>query len=470
MIKTHFQEDHPGIADDLGGCVTFLQPDSHNITKSASSAVSSATVNKHKPDRDHVAVHLVAMGSDERYSYNRNSDGWPEASLRRYHPTFVTAGNLFREHANKDPDKRIGLVKHAAYNEDMARVELIVWMNKKAAKEECEQARAGKELSFSMSARMPSDCCSICKNRARHQDLYCTHLKNHLGQYLPQMRKYAYAINDKNLSFFDISKVKNRADRVASYLQYHFGDDMSKAASAMASMGGADLSALLGMTDDLFMPFHPWDAVTLRKVAAYAAPAVRLETLSDAEIKGLYNHDLRFVLGELTKRACLMDFLSFSALVLNTTPSALVKDAGFMCAADGAGGGMTSDMCEAGGCECGEAGDMCEPDMRGADAIQGDSIDALMSSVENKLGLSKRAQANRLLTEMDPFTTRATPIATASTPMYEGVAAAYKWYVTKAASHIAGTDRASYGDFGGILRATGEFIVGKRVDMVSAKS
>ena len=141
-----------------------------------------------------------------------------------------------------------------------------------------------------------------------------------------------------------------------------------------------------------------------------------------------------------------------------------------MCAAEQAGGGMADDMCADGGCDCGDAGDMCEPDLRGADGIQGDSIDALMAGVENKLGLSKRAQANRLLIEMEPFTTRATPLATTSTPVFEGVAAAYKWYVAKAAAHIAGTDRVSYGDFGGVLRVTGEFIGGKSVDMPSAKS
>lgn len=465
MIKTHFQEDHPDVAKD---CEAFsiLQPDAHNMTKSASAAISRDIINQHKPDKDHVAVHLVAMGADERYGPNRNHDGFPSEALKKFHPTFVTHGNLFREHANKDPKKRIGIVKYAAYNDPMDRVELIVWMDKKAAADECERARAGKELSFSMSSRMPHDTCSICKNKARHQSLYCNHLKYDLGRYLPGMRKYAYAINDTNLRFFDISAVKNRADRTAAHLRYHFGNDLEKAASF--SMGGADLSAALGMTDDLFVPFDAWDAVELRKMAAAKGSysAVALQPLSDAQLNSMRDHDLRHVLGELTKRACLIDFLSFASLVADKSPSELIKNAGFMVTlTKSIGNDMLGDMHDSGGCDCGDAGIMVEPDMRGADASPcGDSIDKLMSDVEKNLGLSKQAQADRLLTGGPVLSGHASPVYTDETPVFDGIADAYKWYVAKSASLIANTDRVSYADFSCVLSATNRTLVGKSVD------
>jgi len=112
----------------------------------------------------------------------------------------------------------------------MGRIELIVHGHKKKAAEEYEQAKSGKPLSFSMSAKVPHDVCSICDKKAKGSANYCTHLKESMCQYLPKFRKFAFAIND-HPTFFDISKVKQPADRIAHHIEYSIADDTQKAAS-----------------------------------------------------------------------------------------------------------------------------------------------------------------------------------------------------------------------------------------------
>jgi hypothetical protein len=49
-----------------------------------------------------------------------------------------------------------------------------------------------------------------------------------MGQWIPEHRKFALAINDEP-NFFDISAVKNPADRIAHTLEYRFSDEGKKA-------------------------------------------------------------------------------------------------------------------------------------------------------------------------------------------------------------------------------------------------
>ena len=117
----------------------------------------------------------------------------------------------------------------------MSRIELVIHGDKKKAEEEYELAKEGKALSFSMSARVPYDICNVCGNKATKSANYCEHLKGRMNQYVPEFKKFAYAINDKP-TFFDISRVANPADRIAHYLDYAFSDDLNKAASAAPSI------------------------------------------------------------------------------------------------------------------------------------------------------------------------------------------------------------------------------------------
>ena len=62
------------------------------------------------PDKDHVGIHVVALGDFEHYGANRNGDGFPKRACVAYHPTFVKHGNVYRHHKNKDPQKRLGQI------------------------------------------------------------------------------------------------------------------------------------------------------------------------------------------------------------------------------------------------------------------------------------------------------------------------------------------------------------------------
>lgn len=188
----------------------------------------------------------------EGHNCNKNGDAWPKQALENRHNTFVTHGHFFREHRNRDPKKKIGDIKYAAFDGGpggMHRVELLCWGHKEKAAEEYQMAKEGQELSFSMSARIPEDYCSCCKKASRSPVDYCVHLREHMLQYLPEFKKYAYADNP-NPTFFDNSRVRRPADRIAHYLEYRFPDEeLRKAASAQSQVIlGTDWAEYEGLT------------------------------------------------------------------------------------------------------------------------------------------------------------------------------------------------------------------------------
>lgn len=110
---------------------------------------------------DEVPVHVIAMGASERFSANRNGDGFKRAALQKYHDTFVKNSKWYRDHKNKDKSKSYGVVKMSYYNPEMDRVELLVALNatKEAADRngglvatrELEKLAKGDDLAVSMS-------------------------------------------------------------------------------------------------------------------------------------------------------------------------------------------------------------------------------------------------------------------------------------------------------------------------------
>lgn len=250
MLKTIYSSTMDTLLEKAGGCLfTLIESDRH-VKQASTDTASEKMIRDHKPDKNHFAVHIVAMGASEPYGFNRNGDWFGRDMLLESHPTFVKHGHLFREHNNGSPKLKIGDIKAARYNKKLDRVELVVHGDKKKAEEEYEKAKSGKVLSGSMSIRVPHDECSCCGNKAKGSQFYCEHLKRAMTQYLGKFKKFAYAINPPG-KFFDYSFVKNPADRIAHFLQYDLGDDTAvKAASddnflfsdQLADMSGASLT------------------------------------------------------------------------------------------------------------------------------------------------------------------------------------------------------------------------------------
>ena len=138
-----------------------------------------------KPESGYSYIHLISLGAGEFTSNNRNGDWWNEKAgefelpepkegipkiiklgggLVEFHPTFMQ-GHVFKHHRNSDPKLAIGEIKAAAYNHDMHRGELIIKVpHGKEWDADLEKMAEGKQTSFSMAAKEPSDRCSICGN------------------------------------------------------------------------------------------------------------------------------------------------------------------------------------------------------------------------------------------------------------------------------------------------------------------
>lgn len=105
-----------------------------------------------KPTDDrYVGIHLTALGDEETYGPNRNSDSFPKEACVKYHDTFVKHGHVFwRHHNDAEKDEILGTVKASAYNDKMGRVELFIWADKDKAKAGLDTLEKTGECSFSM--------------------------------------------------------------------------------------------------------------------------------------------------------------------------------------------------------------------------------------------------------------------------------------------------------------------------------
>lgn len=197
-------------------------------------------MNQVRPRDDGRYVLLHAIGAGEFWGDNKNSDYFPEWSLkgdpippdvkeyvREYklpipieygHKTFERYGYPYFHHNNHDPVHSIGeRVCCAAYNDRMHRVELIVFILKSKAPDVIRRIDKGEPVPWSMGAKLPFDVCSVCKHPARKRSDYCKHLKGMLGRVLPDGHK-VFSFNYFP-RFFDISVVSVPADRSAYSLK-----------------------------------------------------------------------------------------------------------------------------------------------------------------------------------------------------------------------------------------------------------
>ncbi len=202
--------------DSQNSVLELLHPGSLEKTAQIGDEISKF-ISDLPEDKDHTYVLCNALSAGEYYGSNRNGDYFPEEALKQYHKTFEALGYVYRLHQNKDPQKAIGKVIFSYYNPNMHRVELVLKLNNKLAKDEIEKLKKNDKPATSMGAKVPFDVCSICGNKAKTRAEYCKHLKEQLNQVLPSGQK-VYAINTMP-KFFDLSIVMIPAEKTSSLLK-----------------------------------------------------------------------------------------------------------------------------------------------------------------------------------------------------------------------------------------------------------
>lgn len=345
MDKIIYQDSSDALMEAVArngeSMVSLIETDT-GVKSAASNMISKSLLEEYRPkDDSNVLIHLIGMGNSQQYGYNRNGDWFDGPVLEKRAHTFVTHGKMYREHRNKNPKDSIGEIKYAAYDPKMQRVEILVHMSKDKAPEEYEMAKKGSALNFSMSCRVPNDRCSCCGNKAKTVSKYCDCLKHHMGQWMDGFEKYAFAYNDEP-TFFDISRVKNPADRIARHLSYLFkdGDEIQKEASAMykaASAGDILIpSAVAAMSEGVNLDtFSISEQSVITKLASSESyiddisnannfytdkranavygtyPFALMEPLSEEELQKARSVNPETFFGEMAKKACMLSFPAF---------------------------------------------------------------------------------------------------------------------------------------------------------------
>lgn len=267
FTKTSMPQDWKDLISACEGHITTFYDRDQQRKQAASDLFSRKEINELTPPKGYFGIHQNIMGSEEAFGFNQNGDSYPADMLTRDHPTFVSHGKVYREHRNKRPDQAIGEIKAAKFSKEQQRVELFKWVKIAKAEKEYEMAKAGKELHASQSCRVPGDICSICSHMAKSAAAYCDDLRDHLGQWVPSRKKYAFARNPK-CTFFDSSIVENPADRTAKHIEYRFGPEALKAASAVPHvLSGADWANFTGADQMKVLDVSAKEAALIRKLA-----------------------------------------------------------------------------------------------------------------------------------------------------------------------------------------------------------
>jgi len=239
MTKLIFSDSLPGGQANFN--ISMIE-DPKSFTKQASVFGNNNT--DLTPDKDHVGLHVLALGESERYGFNRNGDAFTKKACVEFHDTFVKHGHVYEHHQNKDPKKKLGDIVKSAYNPEMGRIELFIHAHKDKAAEHLDKLASEGDLAYSMACRVQEDRCSECDQmRSSSRDpRQCSHVAMNLGK-TAEDGTFTGTYNDKP-KFFDISFVYRPADRIAW--------NLSKAASA-GYVSGVD-SITLAETTGLWTP------------------------------------------------------------------------------------------------------------------------------------------------------------------------------------------------------------------------
>lgn len=216
---------------------------SEGLEKKAAHSEIVEFISTLSPKEGFTYLHINAMTAGEFHGSNRNADFFPESNLKAHYKTFETSpAYVYRSHINKDPNRSYGKVIFSVYNDAMHRIELVTECPNELVSDLNARIQAGDFPTTSMACKTPWDTCSICGNKAKSREEYCTHLRNELNKLYPDGRK-VFAINDAPLHFFDISIVVRPADVNSSILQKVAND---------YTIGSAELAEIEGVTETQF--------------------------------------------------------------------------------------------------------------------------------------------------------------------------------------------------------------------------
>ena len=274
----------------------------------------------YRRDADSLPLLVTPMGAGESWGSNVNGDYFTREGLthegRDYgYKTFQDA-LIYAHHNNKNPEIAYGRIPMTAWNPRMDRVEAIVILSRGRARRFgpdriIEDLEEGRPRDLSMGCKVPFDVCSICGQRSKTMEKYCSDLKLHMNQIYPDGRR-AMAINTMP-RFFDLSFVLVKAAKESGVLQKVAQANPIFLSSAwMAKTAG--LKEATEKTSDIQkeVPLRPTEQPA---ISATAEPAA-----SDKMVMELAGHDSETALSTLSHLGVVLSPDEFKRLVVARKP------------------------------------------------------------------------------------------------------------------------------------------------------
>lgn len=163
-------------------------------------------------DPDYLYLKVKAVSAGEYWGANKNDDYFPEAELKAWYKTFLSA-HTFKNHENKKIENAIGDVLTAEWSDKMKCVYLVIRIDRRIAPSVVRGYEKGFMTDVSMGCRVDHVICSYCGQKAKTRFDYCDHLKTMKGKVMDNGKK----VSEINIGpkFHDISAVLNGAERTA---------------------------------------------------------------------------------------------------------------------------------------------------------------------------------------------------------------------------------------------------------------
>ena len=325
------------------------RPLREQLSKTASEATDYIQAVQPKPG--HTIILVLALGSYERYSLNRNADGFNEAPykvgqrplcghdacydpegwvaqkdvIQAHYKSFEEHGHVFAHHQNSDPAKSIGDVMKAFWNPTMHRVELLIGVDNAKAPDIAERLADGKYPAVSMGCKIKYDVCTVCGHRAPTRKQYCEHMKfsarqthasgTHIGVLNPSPKWFdiSFVVKPADQTGFSMLKVADDATPYvvkSSAAMGEYLDRVTVKKSALRKIADIDKVIRGVAIDHKTSPLSEGEAKSIRSYRESVMPALQqMPSIDDATLKSLSKHSLAQVLSTLA-----------SAGVILTTP------------------------------------------------------------------------------------------------------------------------------------------------------